>query len=65
MKNPYGILAAFLGGAIVGGALGLLLAPESGEETRKKVTDLLEKNGIKLTKSEAEESVVENSIQEV
>lgn len=65
MKNPYGILAAFLGGAIVGGALGLLLAPESGEETRKKVVDFLDKNGIKLNTSELADSVEENDTKEV
>lgn len=30
---------AFIGGAIVGAAAALLLAPESGEETRKKIKD--------------------------
>jgi len=32
-------LFAFIGGAIVGAAAALLLAPESGEETRKKIKD--------------------------
>lgn len=53
MKNSYGLLAAFVGGAIVGGILGLLFAPDKGEETRKKVVDLLDKNGIKIPKDEA------------
>lgn len=30
---------AFIGGAIAGAAVALLLAPESGEETRKKIKD--------------------------
>lgn len=30
---------AFIGGAIVGAAAALLLAPESGEETRKKIKE--------------------------
>jgi len=59
MKNPVGLLAAFLGGAVIGGALGLLFAPESGEETRKKIGEALEKRGIKLSKSEMEDLVDE------
>jgi len=59
MKNPAGIIAAFLGGAIVGGVLGVLFAPESGEETRKKITDALEKRGIKLSKTEMDDLVDE------
>ena len=59
MKNPIGLLAAFLGGAIVGGALGVLFAPESGEETRKKIADALEKRGVKLSKTEMDDLVDE------
>jgi len=59
MKNSIGIIAAFLGGAIVGGVLGLLFAPESGEETRKKIVDALEKKGIKLSKKEMDDLVDE------
>ncbi len=59
MKNSVGLIAAFLGGAIVGGALGLLFAPESGDETRKKIVDALEKRGIKLSKNEMEDLVDE------
>lgn len=59
MKNSVGIIAAFLGGAIVGGVLGVLFAPESGEETRKKIVDALEKRGIKLSKDEMDDLVDE------
>jgi Gas vesicle protein len=59
MKNSIGILAAFLGGALVGGVLGILFAPESGDETRKKITDALEKRGIKLSKCEMDDLVEE------
>lgn len=59
MKNPVGIVAALLGGVILGGVLGVLFAPESGEETRKKIAAALEKRGIKLTKKEMEDLVTE------
>jgi gas vesicle protein len=59
MKNSVGLIAAFLGGAIVGGALGLLFAPESGDETRKKIMEALEKRGIKLSKDDMEDLVDE------
>jgi len=59
MKNSVGIIAAFLGGAILGGVLGILFAPESGEETRKKIVDALEKRGIKLSKDEMDDLVEE------
>ena len=56
MKNSAGIIAAFLGGALVGAALGVLFAPENGEDTRKKLIAELEKNGIKFPTSESSES---------
>jgi len=37
----------------------LLFAPESGDETRKKIVDALEKRGIKLSKTEMEDLVDE------
>ena len=46
------ILAAFLGGAAIGAACGILFAPEKGEDTRQKIKDILREKGIKLNRSE-------------
>ncbi len=51
-----GYLGVFIGGAIAGAAAGLLLAPESGKDTRAKITDTVEdflkKHNIKLNRKE-------------
>jgi gas vesicle protein len=51
------ILAAFIGGAAIGAALGILFAPEKGEDTRQKIKDILREKGIKLNGSEMDELV--------
>lgn len=51
------ILAAFLGGAAVGAACGILFAPEKGSDTRERIIDALRKRGIKLDRKEMEELV--------
>lgn len=51
------IIAAFLGGAVVGAAAGVLFAPEKGTDTRKRIAELLREKGIRLNHAEMEDLV--------
>jgi gas vesicle protein len=52
MKLNY--LGAFIGGAIIGAAAGILLAPQKGKDTRAKIADtvngFLSKHNIKMNR---------------
>lgn len=48
--DGFALAAAFVGGAVAGAAIGLLFAPEKGEDQRAKIKAALEKRGIKLDK---------------
>lgn len=50
-------LITFLGGAFLGAIIALLLAPESGDDTREKIKSKLEEKGIKLTKEQLDEFI--------
>ena len=51
------IVAAFLGGVNLGAAAGILFAPERGEDTRRKIAEVLRKKGIRLNRAEMEDLV--------
>ena len=53
------VFAAFLTGAIIGTAVGLLFAPEKGEDTRTKIAEILRKKGIRLNKADMESLIDE------
>lgn len=57
--KPLHVICAVIGGAIAGATVGLLLAPEKGTDTRKKILEILKEKGINLKKSQLDELVDE------
>lgn len=61
LMKSLGYIGAFLGGAVAGAVLGLLVAPEKGADTREKLTgaveDFCKKHNLKLSRKEVEDFV--------
>ncbi len=48
MSKSGSVIAALLGGAVIGAVAALLLAPAKGSDTRAKLADEMRKRGVKL-----------------
>lgn len=51
------VFFSFLGGAALGAAIAILLAPQSGMKTRKKLRRVLKEHGIDLSREELNELI--------
>ena len=53
------LISAFVGGAIVGCGAALLHTPEKGTDVRKRIVDILNKRGVRISDSEVDALVAE------
>lgn len=53
--KPIHVISAVIGGAIAGAAVGLMIAPHKGTETRRNIINILKKKGINLKCENMEE----------
>ena len=56
MNKGLGYAGAFLGGAVAGAVIGILIAPDKGSNTREQISntvnDFLKKHNIKLNRKD-------------
>lgn len=57
MNKSMGLIAAFIGGALIGAGIALLYAPEKGVDTRAKIKALLKSKGIDFSDDEVDKLV--------
>ncbi len=64
MNDNIGLIAAFLGGAIVGAGAAILFAPEKGTDLRARICDILKRRGVVCSADEVD-ALVEQLTQEL
>ena len=64
MNDNIGLIAAFLGGAIVGAGAAILFAPEKGEDLRARICGILKRRGVVCSADEVD-ALVEQLTQEL